>query len=590
MTRSFVTTPALAAALAVSVMAQTPAAPNPASLTIDFTAYDAAGGPIFDLKPEEINVRIGSRERAVRTLELVRPAGAGGGGGLPLPFASSIAPRLTSRSILFVFDDESVRPGREDAFRPAIAQLLAALTPSDRVAVATVPLGGIRLDFTTNHARARDLLNGIGGKAPRTETSTDFACRGKRTLAALAALLDSVAGGESAVTVVHVGSSLSGLTDDPGSARHIGAGMCQILPEQFEHVGIAAARARATFVVLQPEDPMIAPGTVGAADLAGRRVADLGLGLEDLAGVTGGELIRLQGAAGGTTERILRESTNYYLATVDTDPSDRGVARLEVKTTRPGATVRARPRVALTLANRDAGRKTAVSPRDMLRRSRGYAEFAMRATAYVGSNRGDSRLRVIALAEAEPTAQLNAAAVGIFDAGGKMVAQWTARPEELSGAVVMAALPVPPGTYRMRVAATDAAGRAATVDYDLDATLESVGSIRMSGLVLGVSREGSFFPRMLFTSEPTAIAQLELIDVPPGIRPTAQIEMARSLNGPAVISVPGAVTLGQDPAGATVRGVIPLGAFPAGDYVIRVIVSIPGGPSGRVVRTLRKVG
>ena len=590
MTRSFLTTSGLTAALAVSVMAQTPAAPNPQSLTIDFTAYDTAGGPVFDLKPEDINVRIGSRERAVRTLELVRLAGAGAAGDLPLAFASSIAPRSTSRSILLVFDDESVRPGREDAFRPAIAQLLAALAPSDRVAVATVPLGGIHLDFTTNHTRAREVFNGVGGKAPRTETSTDFACRGRRTLAALTALLDSMAGGESAVTVVHVGSSLSGPTDDPGSARHIGAGMCQILPEQFERVGIAAARARATFVVLQPEDPMIAPGTVGVADLAGRRAAEFGLGLEDLAGVTGGELMRLQGAAGGTAERILRESTSYYLATVDTDPSDRGVAQLEVKTIRPGVTVRARPRVALTQPDPNAGRKTAVGPRDMLRQARRYAEFAMRATAYVGSNPGDSRLRVIAFAEAQPSVRLNAGAVAIFDAGGKMVAQWTARPEELTGGVVMAALPVPPGIYRMRVAATDAAGRAATVDYDLDATLERVGSIRMSGLVLGVSREGSFFPRMLFTGEPTVIAQLELIDVPPGIRPTAHIEMARSSNGPAVISIPGVVTPGPEPARATVSGVIPLGAFPVGDYVIRLIVSIPGTPSGRVVRTLRKVG
>lgn len=334
---------------------------------------------------------------------------------------------------------------------------------------------------------------------------------------------------------------------------------------------------------------MIAPGTIGAGDLAGSRLRDSAAGLEHLAGVTGAELLRLSGPSGDTIERILRHST-YYAATLPAESGDNGVTRLEVKTSRPGVTIRARPRIALTKASKDAGRKSAVTPRDMLRQARGYGEFAMRALGYVSSNPEGSDVRVIAIAEAEPSAKLNAAAVGLFDANGKLVRQWTARPEELSGSVVMAALPAPPGKYRMRVAVTDDVGRAASADYELDATLQSAGPIKLSALILGVSREGSFQPRMIFSTEPTAIAQVELTEIPAGTMPSGRIEIARSLNGPALASMPGAITPSPDPKRATLSGVIPMGALQPGDYVIRAVVSSPAGPSGRVIRTLRKVG
>lgn len=590
MRRSFSVTFALAGLIAVAAHAQnTPTAANPQVLTVDFVAFGPSGAPVLDLKPEELTVKIGARDRALVGLDVVPLGGAAGIDELPEPFASSIVARPRNRTLLIVLDDESVRPGREEAFRPAIAQLLSSLSPSDRVAIVTVPLGGIRLDFTADHAKAREVFNSLGGKAPRGESSTDFACRAKRTLEQLTGLLNNMGGGEGPTSVVFISSSMSGPTDDPGSARNIGAGMCQILPDRFEEVGVAAARARATFHVLQPEDQMIAPGSVGAADLAGRRITDLVAGLETIAGVTGAELLRLSGQSGDTVERILRYST-YYVASIAAGPDDGGVTRLEVKTSRPGVTVRARPRIALTKSSADAGRKSVVTPHDMLRQARGFSEFAMRAIGYVSSNPGDAKLRVIALAEAEPSAKLKAAAVGLFDQNGSMIGQWTARPEELTGGPIMAAMVAPPGHYRMRVAAVDDTGRAATADYDLNAILESAGPIKLSTVILGVSRAGAFQPRMIFSAEPTAIAQIELTDMPAGVMPTGRLEIARSLNGPALISMPAAVTPSPDKTRATLSGVVPIAALTPGDYIVRVVVSAPGGPSGRVVRTLRKIG
>ena len=593
MKRSILVTVLAAAALTIGLRAQNTPAANPQAVEIDFVAFGEGGAPVGDLKPEEIKVTIGSDDRPVRALDLV-PIGAGSNiDDVPEPFASSVATPPRNRSLLIVLDEESIRPQREVTFRPAIAQLLASLAPSDRVALVTVPLGGIRLDFTTDHAKAREVFNTLTGKAPRSQTASDFACRSRRTLETMTGVLENLGGGHGPLSVIFITSSLSGPTRDSAAAgdRRIGPGMCELVVQKFEELGIAAAKARATFHVLQPEDQMISPGALGAADIAGTTVQDMVAGVEALAGVTGAEHLRLGGESADTIERILRYSS-YYIASVDARPDDRGVTRLSVSTTRPGVTVRARPRIALVPANRDAGRKTAVTPRDMLRQARGYHEFAMRGIGYASSNQGDDpRLRIIALAEAEPSAQINAAAVGLFDTAGKLIAQWTSRPEEIRGSTVMAALLAPPGQYRMRVAMTDAAGRAATADYDLNATLGSAGPIRMSSLILGVSREGQFQPRMVFSTEPTAVAQVELTGLPAGEPPTARVEIARSLNGPALTSLPAAVSRTQDPSRASLSGVLPLGALQPGDYVIRVVVTAPGGAGqGRVVRTLRKVG
>ena len=589
MKRSFSVTVLAAVLLAAALHAQnTPAGPNPQTVLVDFIALSASGTPVLDLKAEEVTVKIGSRERPVRRLEIVQTGGGAGVDDVPLPFASSVAGRPRNRSVLIVIDDESIRPQREETFRPALSQLIGSLSPSDRVAVVTVPLGGIRADFTTDHAKVRQIINSIGGKAPRSQTASDFACRTRRTLEELTSVLESLGGGEGPISVVFVSSAMSGPTRDSATDKRIGPGMCELVVEKFEELGIAAAKARATFHVLQPEDQMISPGTLTPGDISGTTVTQMVAGVEALAGVTGAEQMRLGGQTGDTVERILRHSV-YYAATLDATPDDRGVTRLEIGTSRPGVTIRSRPRVALTKANPDAGRKTAVTPRDMLRQARGYSEFAMRAIGYASDSPGDTRLRIIALAEAEPSARINAAAVGLFDKDGKLIGQWTARPEELTGGPIMAAMPAPPGRYRMRVAATDESGRAATADYDLDAELTAAGAVKLSGLFLGVSREGEFQPRMIFSTEPTAIARVELTGVPEGAPPTARVEIARSLNGPSIASLPAAVSRSQDPTRATLSGVLPIAALTPGDYVIRVVVTAAGG-QGRVIRTLRKVG
>src|SRR6185295_16382403 len=96
--------------------------------------------------------------------------------------------------------------------------------------------------------------------------------------------------------------------------------------------------------------------------------------------------------------------------------------RIEVKVGRERITVRSSP--TLVVAKMDGGDLT---PQKMLRAARSYRELPLRAAAYSSRMPGDATLKIIAAGEPmDPSVKLRAAAVGLFDSRGKLVAQSTA--------------------------------------------------------------------------------------------------------------------------------------------------------------------
>ena len=110
---------------------------------------------------------------------------------------------------------------------------------------------------------------------------------------------------------------------------------------------------------------------------------------------------------------------------------------------------------------------------------------------------------------------------------------------------------------------------------------------RRGSLVLGLSRQGNFLPRLQFTDEPLALAYVELEGAPSGARVNAALEIAQTLNGPALITVPLAID-GSGENRYKALGSVPIGALPPGDYIARAVVGLEGHPLTRVVRTVRK--
>ncbi len=312
--------------------------------------------------------------------------------------------------------------------------------------------------------------------------------------------------------------------------------------------------------------------------------------MEQLLGVTGGKLLNVGGGTSTAFDRILRESAAYYVATVEPQRTDRSGRshQLEVRVGRPG--VEARAARAITFrAEESKARPAAPSPREMLGVTTVFRDLPLRATAYSSFEPDGNQVRLITLAEAaDPEAKLGSLVAALFDRDGKVVSSWVAQAADLTRTPVIGAVSAPPGAYRLRVAAIDTTGRAGTADYDVLAEVAQTGPLKLSSVVLGLSRAGGFVPKLQFSNEPVAIGYVEMTGATPGARLGATLELARTANGPALVAVPLAI-YSPSTGRYVATCAVPIGALPPGDYVVRAMVALEGHPATRVVRTLRKV-
>ena len=590
----FVCALAAFAAQSATPPAQTPQPERGAALlTISFAAVGADGQGPADLKPGEVTIKIDGRERPIRSLQSIAAADAVAATpdvpALPPPFGSNSVSD-TGRTMMLAIDDESFKPGTEHVLRQAVDRLIAGLSPRDRVSLVTMPYGGVKLAATTDHTRLRTALLTVTGRSMSEQTGSGLACRTRETLEALGQHLRNLGVRDAPSIVMFVSGGMAGPRRD--AAPSMAPGMCELTLESFRLVGAAAGAARAHFYIVQPEDIMRmgarATETIAGADFRG---SDNPVeGMEQLLGVTGGKLLNVGGGTNTAFDRILRESASYYVATVEPLRTDRTGRshQLEVRVGRPG--IEARAARAITFAAEDSkARPASPSPREMLGVMTVFRDLPLRATAYSSFEPEGSQVKLITLAEAvDPAAKLASLVAALFDRDGKLVSSWVAQAADLTRTPVIGAVAAPPGAYRLRVAAIDTTGRAGTADYDVLAEIAQTGPLKLSSIVLGLSRAGGFVPRLQFSNEPVAIGYVEMTGATPGARLGATLELSRTPNGPALVAVPLAIE--SPSAGRYVAtGAVPIGALPPGDYVVRAIVALEGHPATRVVRTLRKV-
>jgi hypothetical protein len=282
---------------------------------------------------------------------------------------------------------------------------------------------------------------------------------------------------------------------------------------------------------------------------------------------------------------VLAETSGYYLATLPSDTADRSgqSQRLEVRVTRSGVTARATPE----WSQAPAGKGGLITPQQMLRESRGFRDLPMRAVAYASRGAG-GRMTVIALAEpAEPGAKITAAAVGLIDPGGRLVAQATAGQKELATSPLTIATVVAPGAYRLRYAIVDASGRSGAADYDLVADLTPAGTLKLGSLMIGALRNNTMAMGIQFRDEEKLVGYLEMYGQLTG-QVSARMEVAASADGPAIATVQPGGSGTSEPDRFILTAEIPIAALAPGDYIVRALVSMAGQPEGKVVKSFRK--
>lgn len=551
--------------------AQAQRATGISTVTVDFTARHR-GELAHDLTVEELTLRVDGRPRPITSLQLIQ-LGRAPLQTIPEPFAIN-RPEVTGRAILFAIDLASIRAGGEAPLRSAIRALAASLQPEDRVALALVPYDGIVVDFTTDHATILDRILAASGRAMRAETPSDFSCRSRVTLESIRGLLESLSGGVGPTTVVLISSALAGPVRDALTTQF--PGQCELRPILFQDVADAAAVARANVYVVEPEDTPSAGATRA--------------GLEHLAGVTRGELLTLASTGPDGLVGVLAAASTFYLVTFDASPNERNGSRhrVDLRSNRQGVSIHMRPEVFIPRAFADAPVTRRVAS-EMLTDPRHFRDLAMRGTVYLSRDDDPAMVRVVPMAEMVDTSSgLESAAIGVYAADGRLVAQWATPPGAAVASPIAGALSVAPGRYRVRIAATVAGGRAGVLDQNVDAALDGRGRWVVSSVLLGLSREGVFIPRLQFTDEPVAIARIELFGpAPPG--GLVRFELARTVEGPAIVSVAGTVTATDNPSRHLTTGALPIGGFLPGRWIVRAVVSPEGLAPLRLIRTLEKV-
>jgi hypothetical protein len=565
---------------------------------VEFYALGPDRQPVRDLHGADLTLRLDGRPRPVTALRLVSltdpaapvaaPASAV---DTPPPFGTNTSEDL-GRSFILVVDEESIRIGRERQLKAALKGFVNGLAPQDRVSLVTAPRGGTKSDFTTNHAHVAELVGQLAGRAAENEAVQTGSCRTRDLLLSLDGLLSSLAGGEGPTTLLVFSASMYGPRRD--APARLPPGMCEISVRDFDNVAYKAARARAHFFVIQADDqPMLAraitpaSGSGGGADTSEHPLA----GLEHLTGITGGRKMVLLTSAGDTVLLpILQETSAYYSATIEINPSefDDLDHRLEIRTAREGVTLRVRPKLFLPKTDARVLPPPTRSPAEMIRDTRTFRTLPIRVAAYTSVGAAN-KLRLIAVVEpVDPAVTLTAVSAGAFDEQGKLIGQVSATPVELATLPPMVAMDVPPGTYRLRGAAVDTTGRSGSADIPLTVELAPAGPLKLSSLVVGVSRGGAFRPRLLFTTEPVAIGYLELYGGTAGMQVAAVLEVANTPTSPALVTTQLALEATSEPGRFTATGAIPLAALKPGDYVARAIVGVEGQPAGRVIKTIRK--
>jgi hypothetical protein len=566
-----------------------------APIVLDFVAVDATGRPVRDLRREEIRLEVDGRPRSILTLDLVEFGSAARGAGrrvtnaLPPPYASNavVDTSTASRSFIVIVDDDSVRPGREARTQTAVSQLVDVLAPDDRVALAT-PRDGWRTPLTADRSILRREIGRLDGRATQQD---DPECRTRFMLQALQGLLREVNAGLVGPTVLIVSGGLAGPRRDvPVASQALmpnpfrpAEGPCDLRIEDFLRVGDAAARARAHVYVVRPEDVLVDRSMLRTPTAP----VDLADGLQTLAGVVDGNLLHLTASERNPLLEAAIETSAPYLIAFQPSAAERNgkTYSVAIASGRGGVSVRAIRAVVIGAAE-TAG---AGAVQAMLKDGRAYRDLPLRAASY--ASRGMDAVRpvqLLAVAEPlEPSALIATAAAGLFDGQGQLVAEWRLTSPQTTPGPLVVPLAARFGTYRLRVAATDSAGRRGTVDEIVSAELVPAGPLLLSSLVLGVVDGAGFRPALQFGSEPAATASFEVYgghakDV------SGVLEIAPRPGGPALVAVALTFAPTSDGTRLIASGALPLADLPAGDVLVRATVRAAGQPEGRVVRTLRK--
>jgi VWFA-related protein len=308
---------------------------------------DSYGAPILGLKPEDFRVTAGRREIPVSALDWQ---------GFEAPRAPARAPddhpsieawpplpprpllpvaEREGRTLVFFVQADINAPNRTKGhlrMLPLLDEVLATLTPADRVAVVSFD-SHLKLwqDLTADRGRVKDALwhaVRFGGRPPEPPAAelSPFAAHferdepvevatPERAIQVMADALSSLPGEK---VVVYLGWGLGAYT----------AGVGTRMTHEYGPARDALARAHATVFVIDVDDSIY---------------HDLEVGLRQVAADTGGTYEKTTYFPSQATSKLARAITGYYLLSIDPDRLPAGHTEVKIDLRGRRGTVLVRP-------------------------------------------------------------------------------------------------------------------------------------------------------------------------------------------------------------------------------------------------------
>ena len=378
--------------------------------------------------------------------------------------------------------------------------------------------------------------------------------------------------------------------------------------DAMRQFGKAAEKARVSLYALNLQESL-APAS-GRYDLMSAHVRDHQVlldGMATLAIAGRGDVFIVSGTAADALARIDAEMAGYYLVSFERDAGDRDGQRaaIDVHVSWPDATVRSRREftpgkagAAPTFSGPPADVKGAIGA--MLRWPVPIAEMGIDVDTYAAPTPGGADLRTIVAAGLASGGQpIAAAGYEVINEDGRTVATGfepatgsTVPTQALAGdrRLYATALALPPGTYRLKLAAIDAAGRRGSLEHLFDVRSARSGAIRMSDVFIGELSQGGFVPSpVLLPGTPALPARVEICgDQPSSLAgATVTLELGRP-GAPPFARAPLSLTDTSDQRRRLASATIGIGSLPAGQYLLSAILLAPNGAELRTSRVFTK--
>lgn len=499
-------------------------------VTVDVAVLDARGQPIPGLSADDFELSVDGSKRQIVWAEFV-PHRSAAPASIATDHFSSNEGLNSGRLVLMAVDQEHIRRVEGLAALRAASTFIDTLDREDRVAVTSLRQVAT-VKFTREHSVAKRHLEGLTGSASLPQVfynlglseSLSITEGSRMTLdqvvrrecgAPIGRLTDvrrlSEKGGVSdscpaqveleARTIAQQARndarlSLNALSrwitrlgelEGPKTIVLVSEGLVAE-PQVFDLSGLGAAAhaAHVTIYVLQLETALLDPSTSELSPTVNADVNMRGDGLSRLAGTARGAMFKLVGADARPFQRILSEISGHYLLAFEPSAADRGAGfrRLDVKA-RGADIVRARPSFTIPAAPKPDTTDTELVR--LLREVRTATELPVRVGTYsyrVAEGEGYKTIVAVETGRDQDVmfgyVIVNGSGV-IADSGGDTAAK---------GRYVFTKT-LPAGSYLLKAAVIDSAGRRGSVERRFEVRLGKAGNTTFGDLMIAEPGPGS---------------------------------------------------------------------------------------------------